>query len=128
MRLLRMSALLQHLPVSGCKLSVVLRHSHFCKEAFVLTGHIGCLQEFLDVADRVRYASGFATAPCLQKVAAPLDAAFGGCGRLFTSPGNFAGDTPTPLAEYDAEFVFGGADATLKQIPFTRVPADTLPV
>lgn len=75
------------------------------------------------MADRVRYASAFATAPCLQKIAAPVDADFEGCGRLFSAPNNFAGLPPTPLADYDAEIVFGGANDTLKQIPFTCAPA-----
>ena len=75
------------------------------------------------MADRVRFASTFATAPCLQKVAAPRrGASFRGCGRLFTSPGNFAGATPTPLDQYDAEFLFGSYDPDLKQIPFTCAP------
>ena len=69
--------------------------------------------------DRVRFASPRATEPCLQKVAAPESAPFGGCGRPFISPGNFDGLEPTPVAQYDAEFLFGAAEDSLKQIPFT---------
>ena len=75
------------------------------------------MQEFLDVTDRVKFASSFATAPCLQQIATPADA--GGCGRTFVGPNNFQGLPPTPVTEYDAEFTFGSGDRDLKQIPFT---------
>lgn len=76
----------------------------------------------------MRFAS-FATAPCLMKVMAPENATFTGCGRDFVADNDFTPDgvTPTPLNEFDAEFVFSPADPSLKQIPFTcaasRLPA-----
>jgi hypothetical protein len=90
-----------------------------------------CVQSSLGLNDRVRYSGALATAPCMIKIGAATNTS--GCGRMFTPPG---GDSelaapgspppkPTPIGQYDAEFVFasdGKYDPKLKQIPFTCAP------
>jgi hypothetical protein len=79
------------------------------------------LQESLGLADRVRFAGAYMTAPCLMKVGLPK--ADGGCNRTFVSS-QFSTGPPTSPALYDGEFVhsIGDYDAKLKQIPFTCAP------